>query len=118
MKYIPVPGPVTVCDIEGNPIVFQNGQNETITFEKFILARLTDPKFASSMANVLAALSIRDAVKSIKGGILEVENEHYELLKELIQNPSAQAAYPAGLAHNLAPFMIAVVKEAKDKRPD
>lgn len=118
MKYIPVPGPVTVCDIEGNPIVFQNGQSETITFEKFVLARLTDPKFAASMANVMAAVSIRDAVKAIREGVLEVENEHYDLLKELVQNPSAQAAYPAGLAHNLAPFMIAIVREAKDKRPE
>lgn len=118
MKYIPVPAPVMVCDIEGNPIMFANGQSETITFEKFVLARLTDPKFAVSMANVLAAVSIRDAVKAIRDGVLEVENEHYDLLRDLVQNPSAQAAYPAGLAHNLAPFMIAIVKDAKDKRPD
>lgn len=118
MKFIVAPAPVTVCDIEGTPIVFASGQSETITFEKFVLARLTDPKFSASMSNVLAAVSIRDAVKAIKGGILELENEHYELLKELVANPSKEAAYPPGLAHNLAPFMVAVVKNALDKRPD
>ena len=117
MKFIPVPAPVLVCDIEGNPIIF-NGREETITFEKFVLARLTDPKFAVTMANVLAAVSIRDAVKSLKGSFLELESEHYELLKELVENPSREAAYPPGLAHNLAPFMLAVVKQALDKRPE
>ena len=115
MKYIPVPAPVLVCDIEGQPILFQ-GKEETITFDKFVLARLTDPKFAVTMANVLAAVAIRDAVKGIRGNVLELENEHYELLKDLIQNPSKEAAYPAGLAHNLAPFMLAIVKDASDKR--
>jgi hypothetical protein len=115
MKYIPVPEPQVVTDIEGKPVQFEHGP-ETITFEKFVLARLTDPKFAVNMANVLAAVSIREAVKSIRDGFLEVENEHYDLLCDLVQNPSPQAAYPAGLAHNLAPFMVAVVREARDKR--
>lgn len=116
MKYIPVPAAVVVCDIEGQPVLFQ-GKEETVTFEKFVLARLTDPKFSVTMANVLAAVAIRDAVKALKNGVLELENEHYELLKDLVQNPSAQAAYPPGLAHNLAPFMLAVVKHASDKYP-
>ena len=116
MKYVKVPGPVTVCDIEGNPVLFE-GKPEAITFERFVLARLTDPKFAVNMANVLAAVSIRDALKSIKDGVLELENEHYDLLCDLVQNPSPQAAYPAGLAHNLAGFMVALVRDASDKRP-
>lgn len=116
MKYIRVPEPVTVCDIEGNPVLF-DGKTEAITFERFVLARLTDPKFAVSMANVLAAVAIREAVKNPSDGVVELENEHYDLLRELVEHPSPQAAYPAGLAHNLAPFMLAVVKGAVDRRP-
>lgn len=118
MKYIPVPAPVTICDIEGKPVQFANGATEQVTFEKFVLARLTDPKFAVSMATVLSVVAIRDAVKAATSGWLELENEHYDLLRDLVENPSAQAPYPPGLAHNLAPFMVAVVKEARDKKPD
>jgi len=117
MKYIPIPEPVVACDIEGNPIVF-NGQQEVVTLGRFILARLTDPKFSFSMQNVLAAVSIRDAVKDSVTGYVAIENDHYELLKELVKNPSQGAGYPPGIAHNLVSFMKAIVNEAVDKKPE
>ena len=116
MKYIPVPAAVEIIDIEGNPLKFA-GETEKLTFEKFVLARLTDPQFAGSMANVMAAVSIRDAVKSASAGFVEIENEHYELLSQIVKNPSPAAGYPPGLAHNLVPFMRAIVNEALDKKP-
>ena len=117
MKYIPIPDPVAACDIEGNPIVF-NGQQEVVTLGRFILARLTDPKFSVSMQNVLAAVAIRDAVKDAVSGYVAIENDHYELLKELVKSPSQGAGYPPGIAHNLVGFMKAIVNEAVDKKPE
>jgi hypothetical protein len=117
MKYIAIPAPVTACDIEGNPIVF-NGQQEVVTLARFILSRLTDPKFSVSMANVIAAVAIRDAVKDSVAGHVALENDHYELLKELVKTPSQGSGYPPGIAHNLLPFMLAVVNGAEDKKPE
>ncbi len=116
MKYVPIPEAVAACDIEGNPIVF-NGQQEVVTLARFILSRLTDPKFSVSMQNVIAAVAIRDAVKDSLAGHVALENEHYELLKELVKNPSQGAGYPPGVAHNLVSFMKAIVNETLDKKP-
>lgn len=117
MKYIAIPAPVTACDIEGSPLLF-NGQQEIITLARFILSRLTDPKFSVSMANVIAAVAIRDAVKDAGAGYVAIENDHYELLKDLVKNPSQGSGYPPGIAHNLLPFMVAVVNGAEDKKPE
>jgi hypothetical protein len=118
MRYIEIPSPVTVTDLEGNVIQFANGP-DVLTFERFVLSRLADPKLSATMANVLSVVAIRDALKKADGGTLELEDADHEILKELVKNPSPNPngtpAYPPGLAHNFAPFMLAVVN-AKEAR--
>lgn len=119
MKYIEIPAPVEVTNLEGTVIKNEKDEPVTVTFEQFLLGRLTDPKFASNMAQVLIAVEIKTKLseaKKVGGLVLELENEHYKTLKEVVENPSKEVGYTPGLAHNLVAFMKAVV-DAKDQKP-
>jgi len=131
MKYIIVPPPVAVTTIDGNAFIVVSGPNgaqrieleKASPFEDFVINRLVDAKFTTGMAGILSALKVREAVyEAKKTGILALEDADYAILKSAVESPSplpnGQGAYQTGLAHNLAPFMRAIVEGSTDKKPD
>lgn len=115
MKYIEIPEDIDIYNLNGERMKGAGDSDATVSFEDFVLGRLGDPKFAESVQNVIAAVEIKTKLKDANG-VLALENEHYSLLKQATDKPSAQSAYHPAVAHNLLPFMKAIM-DASDKTP-
>lgn len=114
MKYIEIPEDIDIYNLNGERMKGAGDSDATVSFEDFVLGRLGDPKFAESVKTITAAVEIKNKLKDAKG-VLALENEHYTLLKQVTEKPSAQSAYHPAVAHNLLPFMQAITEHASDK---
>ena len=114
MKYMKVLDSIELTDIFGTVIVDENGEPIKLSFEKFILGRLSDPQFSKNMDMVMSAFQIKQAVDKCDD-ILELETSDWTRLVEAVKNPSAQAAYHPMYATKLVPFMKEIINATESK---
>lgn len=134
MKHIIDPGPITlvnllgqpmregVFDADGQPVIETvDGQRRQklkparITFSEFCLGMLGATQFVGEAKGIDAAALVLDARKAIAAwpagpGPKPLENEHHRGLVRVVK----EHAFDVGTAHNLVPYMRALV-DAKDE---
>jgi hypothetical protein len=114
VRYIPIQPDIALTNIEGDPVNNEKGDQITISFKRFVLARLMNPQFTQTMDGVLVAVQIKQAVEAATD-VIEIETEDWKRLVEATKSP--HGGYNAQVAHCLAPFMKAIT-EASEKRPE
>jgi hypothetical protein len=103
MRYIKVP----------EPLQLKSPQGETIEapFPKFLREMLLDPQFAKNYKTLKIAAAIDKALDKANG-VVALENEHWQLLKKVIEEPTG--GYMGGVGPQILPF-LSVVIEATDE---
>lgn len=115
MKYITIPEDIQIADIQGQ-LVIQNGEPLTLAFVPFFLERLNDRIFAESMDGILRVVKMRsDCVGLQPGNVLEIEDADFTKVCAAVKRPSN--GYNPNVAHNLVPFMHAIV-DAPSEKPE
>ena len=115
MRYITVPEDIELYNLGGQRMKDENDADVTLTFPDFVLQRLGDPKFAIDMKAVIAAVEIKLKLGDANG-VLALDNDHWERLKAVTEEPSGLTAYHPAVSHNLLPFMKAIC-DASDTPP-
>jgi hypothetical protein len=111
MKYIEMLPDVMLTTMVGQPIIGDSEEQVTVSMREFLLGRLTDPKFATGMDTIMKAVALRDMIKDVEvGGYVVIDDDHWELLVDVIKNPSQQTAYNPMFAHCFLEFMKAVTE--------
>ena len=85
-----------------------------ISFYQFLSQTvLTDQKFGKDMKSLMSAVSLKTTFKNAKpGDEVQVDNEEWELLNEIVKEPSQ--GYNPILAMELVPFMLVITEAVKD----
>ena len=117
MKYMKMLDPVKLTDVNDTRIVDDSGKDLEVSFTQFVVGRLSDPKFSTSMDMIMSAWEIKQAMKESDNGVVAMDTAHWEKLAEVVKNPSPQNPYHPMYAINLLPFMQEVVN-AKDSKED
>jgi hypothetical protein len=115
MKYIKVPESVRMTNWYGEEVKNQEGEGATVTFKEFVVGRLMDPKFSKDMATILRAFEIKTQAEKMTS-LLVLEDVDYDLLLDVVANPSQQAQYNSLISYCLVPFFKAV-KDATSVEP-
>lgn len=114
MKYIKKLNPVTLTNLQNTPFEDENGAPITMTIQSFILQRLIDSKFGTGMEGLLSATQIKTAVEE-SGDYIELETKDWELLSNVVRQPSSDQQYNPNIAHCLVPIIQAILN-ATDKK--
>lgn len=117
MKYMRVPDPVKLTDVNDTRIVDDSGKDLEITFKQFVVGRLSDPKFSTNMDMIMSAVAVKTAVKEAENGVMVMDTADWRNLVDVVRNPSPQNPYNPLFALNLLPFMHTVVN-AKDSKEE
>lgn len=138
LKYVKDPGPILFENVFGEPLDADGRTEEafnatvvhslsgklpswsqrSMTFGEFVLSRLLDPRFCKSMEAILLAVDVKQAVRDMeKTGWLALPRKHWEELAAATEKPDDRYPYPSGVAHCMAPHMLALVKQAVDELP-
>lgn len=113
MKYIKIPEPVSLFNIvTGETMLDEKGGSDVRTFERFVLERLVDPKWGTSVKMIMMAAKISEQAKGANG-VLVLEDADYDELKQVTETPDPRLPYDQRSAHCLIPFMKAIA-EASD----
>lgn len=115
MKYIIIPTPVPMEQIDGTPIQGKSGQIK-LSFKEFVEGRLCDPKMAVTADTMFIAFEVRTKVRATDIGHIALEDAHYAQLLDVTNTPSPQAQYNPQVAHCLLPH-IKAIRDAKDTAP-
>lgn len=115
MKYIKVLEPIHLESLTKGLLYDDKGNPWYMDFFTFVLQRLTDPKFGKKFDGLISAVQIKEAVKK-SGEYLELETKDWELLKDVVDDPSPSAQYNPEVSWCIVPFGKAIL-EAVDKLP-
>ncbi len=117
MRYIKVPNSVKMLSIDGTSIKNSN-EEWFVDFSEFLLGRLTDKSFSGNVDRLFAVVDMRDEIRNLGDKkYLSLESTHWEYLKDAVKTPHAETGYNHIIAHNLVPFIKAVLS-ASDKKPE
>lgn len=115
MKYMKVLDSVELTDVFDKAVVDEKGEPVKLTFEQFVLGRLSDPQFSKNMDMVMSAFQIKQALDKCNG-TLELETSDWNNLVEAVKNPSPQTAYHPLYAVNLVPFMKEIINATDENK--
>lgn len=88
MRYIEVPGPVTLRDPSTKEVLKnEEGKDNVWTFANMITKLLSNPKWAESYAAMRAQASIEAALADIKDGVMVLSEEDWTKLKDAAETP-------------------------------
>ena len=117
MKYVQVPKDIQIT-VNGEPWKDSDGAvMKPWPFSRYLEnIVLADPGIGTDYKN-LKACSIVDAnfKNSASGECVEVEDAHWEMLKNTIENPKG-GGIPSNILRQFLPFMDAIL-EAKSEKP-
>lgn len=107
MRYIKIPEPLQIK-------VPTSEERIEAPFPKFLREMLLDPQFAKNYKTLKIAAAIDKALDKANG-VLALENEHWNLLKKVIEEPNG--GYMGGVGPQILPFLEAVIT-ATDEEPE
>lgn len=117
IKYVTIPEPITLVEpTTKEPLKDEKGETKPVVFSDFIGKQLFNPMWAESYKNIKSAKAI-DKAFSNGSGVVQLAEEDWKKLKDLIENPKGSYGYHAAVMPQLLPFLEAIV-EAKDAPPE
>jgi len=118
LKYITIPAAITLLEpTTKDPLKDEKGIVKPVAFYDFIGKLLFNPKWAENYKAIKAAKAIDRAFeKTQPGAVVQLAEEDWKRLHDLVENPSGQYGYHAAVMPQLLPFLDAIM-EAGDKEP-
>ncbi len=116
MKHIDIPAPVTMVQIDDEPILV-NGAKWIVTFQDFLWGRLIDVAYSTDGDAIDLKIETKKRVKAMpKRGVLELEDAQHKKLQTVCDNPHPTTGYRPDIVHNYQTFRAAV-KNASSTPP-
>lgn len=117
MKYVLIPDDIQLL-VNGQPELDANGKVDSWSISRYLeTVVLADPGIGTDYKSLKACFAVDEAfLKAVPGKYVEVDYDHWEKLKETIENPKGGGISPSILRQFL-PFMDAII-EAKDTKPE
>ena len=117
IKYITIPEPITLVEpTTKEPLKDEKGETKPVAFSDFIGKLLFNPMWAENYKSIKSAKAI-DKAFSAANGVVQLAEEDWKKLKDLVENPKQGYGYHAAVMPQLLPFLDAIV-EAKDSAPE
>jgi hypothetical protein len=118
LKYVTIPEAITLLEpTTKEPLKDEKGVVKPVTFYDFIGKLLFNPKWAENYKAIKAAKAIDKAFeKAAPKTVVQLAEEDWKRLHDLIENPAGQYGYHAAVMPQLLPFLDAIM-EASDKEP-
>jgi hypothetical protein len=117
IKYVVVPEPILLRDpVTKEELKDEKGEVKPQTFSDFIGKLLFNPMWAENYKNIKSAKAIDKAFSAVNG-IVQLAEEDWKKLKDLVENPKGGYGYHAAVMPQLLPFLDAIM-EACDAAPE
>lgn len=116
IKYVTVPEPIMLHDpVTKEDLKDEKGETKPQKFSDFIGKLLFNPMWAENYKNIKSAKAI-DKAFSNGSGVVQLAEEDWKKLKDLVENPKSGYGYHAAVMPQLLPFLDAIM-DAKDSAP-
>lgn len=118
IKYVTIPEPITLLEpTTKEPLKDEKGETKPQKFYDFVGKMLFNPMWAESYKNIKSAKAIDKAFeKAEPGAAVQLAEEDWKKLKDLVDNPKGGYGYHAAVMPQLLPFLDAII-EAKEEKP-
>lgn len=118
IKHVTVPESILLHDpVTKEELKDEKGVAKPQTFSEFIGKLLFNPMWAENYKNIKSARAVDKAFDSAKPGtVVQLAEEDWKRLHDLIENPKGGYGYHAAVMPQLLPFLDAIM-EAKDSTP-
>ena len=119
MKYVKNIKPIRLTNLFDVPYTDENGEEIMLDMHSFLLQRLVDSRFGSSVENLIISSQLKKAIDKSKNEgseYIELETNDWNTLVEVVKVPSQGNQYNTHIAHCLVPFIQAVLNASDEKK--